>query len=265
MVKPVPKNVKDLTGQVFGWLIVMGFLGTRNRHAEWLCRCSCDNLIRRSLRNLRGTLQKGGVPRCSRCVGKSKINSLIDMRFGALTVLRLVEGSIGTRTIRWECMCDCGKPFVAVGRGLLNGRIQSCGANIHRQRYKNEEETRYRNRYVAVKHGAKWRGISFSLSFEDFLNVMLSSQCFYCSEIENYLSTRISRDAKDVKVKIRAMSVDRYDSSKGYTKENCVPCCKACQVRKMDTHGDQFIADMIRIGKYLEQKQQEKACASLME
>lgn len=32
---------KDLTGQHFGYLIVLGFSHTRKGHAHWFCRCAC--------------------------------------------------------------------------------------------------------------------------------------------------------------------------------------------------------------------------------
>ena len=39
MVKPVPKNVKDLTGQVFGDLIMVGFLDVYNYNSFWKSEC----------------------------------------------------------------------------------------------------------------------------------------------------------------------------------------------------------------------------------
>lgn len=40
---PVPKNVINLTGRQFVRLTVLGFVGTRNHYAEWLCTCTCGN------------------------------------------------------------------------------------------------------------------------------------------------------------------------------------------------------------------------------
>lgn len=39
-----------------------------------------------------------------------------------------------------------------------------------------------------------------------------------------------------------SVGVDRKDNSKGHTKENCVPCCKECNVGRMDnfTHEEMF-------------------------
>lgn len=37
----VPKNVKDLTGQRFGRLLALSFMGTRKHKSLWLCKCDC--------------------------------------------------------------------------------------------------------------------------------------------------------------------------------------------------------------------------------
>jgi hypothetical protein len=36
--------VKDLTGQVFGRLTVVGYAGSRKGRARWLCECECGNM-----------------------------------------------------------------------------------------------------------------------------------------------------------------------------------------------------------------------------
>ncbi len=39
---PVPKSVrKDLTGQRFGRLTVVGYVGNKNANSQWFCNCDC--------------------------------------------------------------------------------------------------------------------------------------------------------------------------------------------------------------------------------
>lgn len=57
----------------------------------------------------------------------------------------------------------------------------------------------------------------------EFVNESLSQHCVYC----DYPST----------------GLDRVDNKKGHTIENCVPCCKECNVARMDnfTHEEMKI------------------------
>ncbi len=47
--QPKPSHVrfKDIDGQIFHRLVVLGFAGTReNGHAEWWCECECKNIVK---------------------------------------------------------------------------------------------------------------------------------------------------------------------------------------------------------------------------
>ena len=44
VLKQISKNnIKDLTNQRFGKLLVLKFIETKNRRAQWLCQCDCGN------------------------------------------------------------------------------------------------------------------------------------------------------------------------------------------------------------------------------
>lgn len=51
-----------------------------------------------------------------------------------------------------------------------------------------------------------------------------------------------------------ANGVDRVDSSRGYDKENIVPCCKICNRSKSDMSESDFIAWGLRLGDHLRAK-----------
>jgi hypothetical protein len=38
-----------------------------------------------------------------------------------------------------------------------------------------------------------------------------------------------------------ANGIDRVDNTKGYSVDNCVPCCRRCNVAKADMTPDQFL------------------------
>lgn len=93
----------------------------------------------------------------------------------------------------------------------------------YRDKYRNrqkERENSPRGRYQTYKKGAKYRGLVFDISFEDFNNIV-SKVCFYCGNVGGGL--------------------DRMDSSMGYIKNNVVPCCSQCNYMKLDYSVDEFI------------------------
>lgn len=55
----------------------------------------------------------------------SRLIDLTNQKFGRLTVVSRAE-NIG-KQVRWNCVCDCGKEFVAYGTNLRRGLTKSCG------------------------------------------------------------------------------------------------------------------------------------------
>ncbi len=95
-----------------------------------------------------------------------------------------------------------------------------------RKRYREDPEYRKRcnqrshwstaERFYRYQNGAKYRGIPFELSPEEGLT-LFGQPCFYC---------------KEPSTPTALMGIDRSDNEKGYTIENCVPCCAACNAIK---------------------------------
>lgn len=67
-------------------------------------------------------------------------------------------------------------------------------------------------RYAKLKFEAKRRGLSVEITVEEYAVIIASRICTYCEGA----------------FPILGHGVDRKDSALGYTKENCVPCCGAC-------------------------------------
>lgn len=78
-----------------------------------------------------------------------------------------------------------------------------------------------RCRFNLVRASAKKRGISFTLSYEDFVT-FYQLPCHYCGDLTP------------------SANFDRIDSSKGYELSNVVPCCRWCNVAKNDVSQDDF-------------------------
>ena len=71
-------------------------------------------------------------------------------------------------------------------------------------------------RLDALKRAAQVRGIEWNLTDEE-AKVMLISPCVYCKHID---------------LEVRVNGIDRLDSGKSYSTENCRPCCKNCNYMK---------------------------------
>ena len=69
-------------------------------------------------------------------------------------------------------------------------------------------------KYINYKKSAKDRGYEFNLTLEEFTS-LINKDCQYCGK--------------------EGFGVDRFDNSKGYTSDNCVPCCTMCNKVK-STH-----------------------------
>lgn len=82
------------------------------------------------------------------------------------------------------------------------------------------------NRYVKQ---ARNRHIPFELSKDIFTSIVLSTHCRYCCEESSQFSYGI-----------KVIGIDRCDSNKGYTIDNCVPCCKYCNALKGTKSEEEF-------------------------
>jgi len=77
-------------------------------------------------------------------------------------------------------------------------------------------------RFTTYRKSAQRSGRQFSLSLPDFLRI-ISLPCHYCGIYDNRIG------------------VDRVDNQRGYLLDNCVPCCKPCNLMKRSMPVDLFI------------------------
>jgi hypothetical protein len=64
-----------------------------------------------------------------------------------------------------------------------------------------------------------------ALTYEDFCKFVKSKQCFYCDENLAWMEFSGSGSSP-------AYNLDRKDNTRGYSKDNCVPCCIDCNRAK---------------------------------
>jgi len=124
------KNIIDLTGQVFDALTVLGDVGKRDKkQVEWKCQCVCGNIVYRKGYELK---KKENFHSCGCLQNLKQIKDISNQRFGKVTAispnfLYKKENNIKSSACYWNCICDCGREFVADSANLQSGGTQSCG------------------------------------------------------------------------------------------------------------------------------------------
>ena len=124
-------NFVDMTGQKFGKLTVLEFVGFgdtgRNGRAIWRCICECGNEIKVA----QDRLKSGNVSSCG-CKKKHLMPSnFVDISgqdFGYLHVIEYLYHR--NNHTYWKCYCtNCGNEVIMDGDKLKRGVNTSCGCN----------------------------------------------------------------------------------------------------------------------------------------
>lgn len=176
---------------------------------------------------------------------KARKADLVGKRFGRLTVVSLDR--IENRHTVWLCKCDCGKENIVSISGLIGGTIQSCGclkqeamAEIGRRNTIGLGKAAANSILYGYKKSAGIRNLSWELSEDDFFS-LIEKNCHYCGDAPSLFSHRSS----SFNGGFVHNGIDRVDNTLGYTKENCVSCCKNCNYAKRSLSYSEFL-DLVR-------------------
>lgn len=215
------RPVKDISGQHFGKLTVIRESERRGKAGEvyWFCACDCGNEAEVIGNNLRSGQSKScGCERTLRSGfnGEYHGNAFKDLTgnyYGRWHVLGYIGKVKGSAV--WLCECSCGTIREVVGNNLRRGQSISCGC------YQRE-----RSSLASFRHGLT----------EHPLYCVWSSMKDRCNNPHNKAwrwyggkGIKVSQEWDDFTVFLSDMqptwqaglSLDRRDSSKGYSKENC--------------------------------------------
>lgn len=168
---------------------------------------------------------------------KDLIN-MIGQTFERLTV-KEYGGSDGKSTM-WVCKCICGTITKPIRRGsLTRGHTTSCGCfqkeTNHRLHFKGGPT---RNEYERQKSKSAVRGYEWSLSQEQF-EVLIFNNCSYCGK------SPFKKTKNGVK-----NGIDRVNNNMGYKIDNCVTCCKICNIMKQTLTVEDFFNHIKQILKH---------------
>lgn len=138
----------------------------------------------------------------------------------------------------YHCKCDCGKETRVRSGKLTGGKTKSCGCykasltSIRNTKYAgnpaiNDVITDYRCQ--AIRRGLEW-----GLDHED-ASQLLTSPCAYCGR-------QPSRENVLNRHSAMVGGIDRYDNRLGYTPANSRPCCRFCNLAKLDHSPEEWEA-----------------------
>lgn len=95
--------------------------------------------------------------------------------------------------------------------------------------------------YCYYRSGAKARGIEWDLSEEE-VKSLIKADCYYCGEPPSKSQSVSYKDDFEL-----VNGIDRVDSDKPYTINNCVPCCPTCNLMKNILSKDYFLDKVSKI------------------
>lgn len=180
----------------------------------------------------------------------AKVIDLTGLKFGRLTVVKksAIKGNGGQ--VKWECDCDCGNKHTVTGESLRHKKSRSCGClSLERKGnqygvYKDRERALLKVQYSHLKRRNIKMGFDNVIDFDIFSKLSKES-CYYCGlEYSKEIEDRLNESKKQKRLSdhiLKCNGIDRVDSSKGYTVENVVSCCKFCNTAKNSMPKDVFL------------------------
>ena len=150
---------------------------------------------------------------------RTRLIDLSGKRFGNWLVISRAENATTNRLVRRNCVCDCGKKAVVYGQNLkryLTGKGSSnCGCLRKEMLAKSKPGIKHGKVFTpeyrlwsAALERARKKGLDFDILLED---IVIPS---YCPLLNIPLKKGVGRKNKG------SPSLDRIDSSRGYTKDN---------------------------------------------
>jgi len=235
-IKGGPKP-KDYTGHTFNDIIILKPI----KKDQWLCKCTlCNKEFELSKKQIRNKIRIKPC-RCS-LSGLAKKYSP-GYKFNKLTIIKYTGKNNYRGSNIWLCRCDCGNEIEVTTDQIYNNK-KSCGCYNGRD----EESASSNHLYAQYRYGANRRNrkLKFSLNRKEFYSIT-QKECFYCGAPPSQV--------QKAHPNFKYNGIDRVDDSKGYTLDNCVPCCSVCNFMKKKMSQGEFLAHMIRILKNMRKKE----------
>jgi hypothetical protein len=136
------------------------------------------------------------------------------------------------------CQCDCGSTVIVTNTQMTQTKSLSCGCS---KRYKTDDEAAFYGTFNSYVNHAKKSELMFELSVEEF-QLITSTPCFYCGA-----NPSNEHKSSNKRGRYRYSGIDRIDNNLGYSFDNCVPCCRRCNVSKNKHTVQSFIEHCTKV------------------
>lgn len=176
-------------------------------------------------------------------VNGENMSDWIGKRIGNLVVKKNVEGKSNHYT-KFLCLCDCGNEKIIRGdvlyQSIKRKFVISCGCRV-----KKRGEKRGLTTVISYYHNhCRQNNREFSLSRDEFYEIC-QLNCSYCGTPPSNVARLKTKTMGDRFFIYNG--IDRVDNKKGYILENCVACCKQCNLMKKDMDTEEWISHIRKI------------------
>jgi len=154
-----------------------------------------------------------------------------------------------------ECLCNCGKVFKI--RSERWKAVIACKACTYTIKTREKKGGLYltipnfsvlRRKYMGYKKRAKFKKQAFEITVEQAVELFISN-CYFCGAEPQEVDAIYNGNTLDGVAK--ANTIDRLDSSLGYTTTNVVSACLTCNNAKLDMPEKDFRLWIIQAYKHL--------------
>lgn len=182
-----------------------------------------------------GTLNRNAWESAAKPKIMKQIN-YVGFKTEAFTVIERREKS------KWLVRCNkCGKEYVKTISEVK--KYQTAGCLSCTPRFANSKSNDW-HLYIHYKGHARDKNRKFELSYDEFKK-LVHDNCFYCGS-EPQIQHQLLKYSKN-SIPQPLNGVDRIDSSKGYTIDNCVTCCSICNQMKSNIDQNLFLSQIEKI------------------
>lgn len=241
-------NEMAISSQVFsknGWILIKKYKVGSNYRAVIKCeKCNYQKTV--NYYNFIDTKRESFV--CTKCKNESFANAEIGKIYGSIKILEFDHtgeaDKYGHIPIYFKTECTkCNKISIR-----LFNKVQWNATNGCKQCTAVFNNPSLNDIFKVYQDGSKSRNIEWNLTNDQFLN-LIYQDCYYCGQVPE-----IRNHDKSVN-KEKVNGIDRVDSSKSYTFDNCVPCCTMCNYMKQSYTQYDFLNQIEKIhNNFLEKK-----------
>lgn len=154
---------------------------------------------------------------------------------------------------QWRCLCECGNETLikhpqmgytkSCGCALRDGAAARKGKPNMKQRLP-DDIAPFNHIVASYRSEARNRGKSWDLSHAQAI-AMFKSSCYYCGKPPGL------RTVKTRNREFFCGGIDRMNPDVGYQEDNCVPCCRKCNLGKHSMLPQEFVRRAEAVYKHM--------------